>query len=102
MTGHLKSDEIHLDWPELIKRDQTLVVYMGLANLKLFTENLIASGLPKDVAIAVISRGTFPDQKVIKSTLGAIGNELVQHKLVSPTTTIIGDVVTFSDRLLNR
>lgn len=98
VTGHLKSDEIHLDWPELAKPEQTLVVYMGLANLKLFTENLIENGMKTGVGIAVISRGTFPDQKVIKSTVGEIGDELERHELVSPTTAIIGDVVAFKDR----
>ena len=99
VTGHLKSDEIHLDWPELARPDQTLVVYMGLANLKLFTSNLIKNGMSTDVGIAVISRGTFPDQKVIKSTVGDIGDELERHELVSPTTAIVGDVVAFTDRL---
>ena len=99
VTGHLKSDEIHLEWPELARPEQTLVVYMGLANLKLFTDNLLNNGMAPDVGIAVISRGTFPDQKVIKSTVGAIGDELEQHDLVSPTTAIIGDVVSFADRL---
>ena len=99
VTGHLKSDEIHLDWPELARPEQTLVVYMALANLKLFTNNLIKNGLGSDVGIAVISRGTFPDQKVIKSTVGEIGIELERHELVSPTTAIIGNVVAFSDRL---
>ncbi len=99
VTGHLKSNEIHLDWPELAKSDQTLVVYMGLANLKLFTENLMAHGLRPQVPIAVISRGTLPDQRVIKSTVGLIGDELDLHALESPTTAIIGDVVAFGDRL---
>lgn len=100
VTGHLKSDEIHLDWPELAKPDQTLVVYMGLANLKLFAKNLIANGLDANTAIAVISRGTFPDQNVVKTTVGAIEDELEREALVSPTTAIVGDVVAFSDRLV--
>lgn len=102
VTGHLKSDEIHLDWPELARREQTLVVYMGLANLKLFTDNLINNGMSNDVGIAVISRGTFPDQKVIKSTVGEIGDDLEHHELASPTTAIIGDVVAFTDRRENK
>ena len=99
VTGHLKSDEIHLDWPELARPEQTLVVYMALANLKLFTDNLIENGMERNVGIAVISRGTFPDQKVVKSTVGEISVELERHELVSPTTAIIGNVVAFSDRL---
>ena len=100
VTGHLKSDEIHLDWPELARPEQTLVVYMALANLKLFTDNLIENGMERNVGIAVISRGTFPDQKVVKSTVGEISVELERHELVSPTTAIIGNVVAFSDRLV--
>ena len=99
VTGHLKSDEIHLDWPELAKADQTLVVYMGLANLQLFTENLVANGLNPQTAIAVISRGTFPDQTVLTTTVDQVGVELAQRELQSPTTAIIGDVVEFRNRI---
>jgi len=99
VTGHLKSDAIHLDWPELARPEQTLVVYMGLANLKLFTDNLIENGMGTDVGIAVISRGTFLDQKVIKSTVGAIGEVVERHELVSPTIAIIGAVVDFAENL---
>lgn len=99
VTGHLKSDEIHLDWPELAKADQTLVVYMGLANLKMFTENLVENGLNPHTAIAVISRGTFPDQTELITTVGCVGEELGQTKLQSPTTAIIGAVVDFRNRL---
>lgn len=99
VTGHLKSDEIHLDWPELAKAEQTLVVYMGLANLVLFTENLVANGMSPSTAIAVVSRGTFPDQSVLVSTIEQVGTELDRSELKSPTTAIIGDVVEFRSRL---
>ncbi|MYD43385.1 MAG: uroporphyrinogen-III C-methyltransferase [Gammaproteobacteria bacterium] len=99
VTGHLKSGEIHLDWPELAKPDQTLVVYMGLANLELFTRNLVEHGLTPQTPIAIVSRGTFPDQQVVKTTIDAVEGMSSLRTLVSPTTAIIGGVVGFSDRL---
>ena len=93
VTGHLRSNEINLDWPELAKEDQTLVVYMGLANMSFFTENLLKNGMSRTTPIAVISRGTYPDQQVVRSNLEQINMELENHELQSPTTAIIGQVV---------
>ena len=99
VTGHTKKDDINLDWPELAKPNQTLVVYMGLANLEKFTQNLLDNGMPEETPIAVISRGTFSDQRVITSGIGRIRQELLGHSLQSPTTAIIGEVVYFVTKL---
>ena len=95
VTGHLKSNEINLEWPELAREGQTLVVYMGLANLKVFTKNLLENGMDTDMPIAVISKGSLPDQVVVKGTLTSIHETVDQQKLQSPTTAIIGRVVGF-------
>ena len=34
VTGHGKDREVDLDWPALIKPNQTVAIYMGLANLE--------------------------------------------------------------------
>ena len=33
VTGHLKSDQVNLDWESLVKPQQTVVIYMGLIGL---------------------------------------------------------------------
>ena len=99
VTGHTKGDRINLDWPELAKPDQTLVVYMGLANLEQFTANLLGNGMVHSTPTAIISKGTFPDQKVVITTLAEVSEVLGTTELESPTTAIIGDVVRFHERL---
>ena len=93
VTGHLRSDESNLDWPELAKPDQTLVVYMGLVGLRRFTANLIEHALPGDTPVAVVSRGTLPDQQIVAGTLENIAQKVEEAAVPGPTTTIIGNVV---------
>lgn len=99
VTGHTKADQINLDWPELAKPDQTLVVYMGLANLDRFTKNLLSFGMPPHTPIAIISKATSPDQLVLDCTLEEVPSTLSQANLESPTTAIIGEVVRVRERL---
>ena len=93
VTGHLKENKMHLDWPELAKSDQTLVFYMGRKNLPYLTSMLLTRGRAPDTAIAVVENGTLPNQRVLISTLGQVGDLLAEAELTGPTVAIIGDVV---------
>lgn len=99
VTGHLRRDEMHLDWPELAKSGQTLVFYMGRKNLPVLTENLLKKGRAPDTPIAVIENGTLPEQRVFISDLAHINSLLEKEALTGPTTAIIGDVVRLRERL---
>lgn len=93
ITGHLKENKMHLDWPELAKPDQTLVFYMGRKNLPYLTLMLLKKGRSPDTAIAVVENGTLPNQRVLISTLGQVADLLAATELTGPTVAIIGDVV---------
>src|SRR5690606_18258234 len=41
VTGHLKNNTADLPWDELIHKQQTLVIYMGLLGLPVISEKLI-------------------------------------------------------------
>lgn len=92
VTGHLKQEQTNLDWPELAKPDQTLVVYMGLAGLAAFTRNLVDNGMAPDTPVAVVSRATLPDQIVVTGPLSTIAETVTERGIPGPTTTIIGRV----------
>lgn len=99
ITGHLRRDEMHLDWPELARPGQTLVFYMGRKNLPFLTETLLEKGRAPDTPIAVIENGTLPEQRVFISDLAHINSLLEKETLMGPTTAIIGDVVRLRERL---
>lgn len=98
VTGHVTGGEVNLDWPELARPGQTLVVYMGLAGLTQLTERLIEHGMAPGTPAATISRGTLPDQAVVTADLSTLADEVGRARLPGPTTTIVGRVVALRDR----
>jgi len=99
VTGHLKNDSFDLPWNELIHPNQTLVIYMGLAGLPKICEGLISHGMPADTPIALVERGTLPDQRVFCATVATILECIKDENVHAPTLTIVGDVVKLRDRL---
>lgn len=99
VTGHRRGDEANLDWPELAKANQTLVVYMGLQGLARLCAELVAHGLPGTTPAALISRGTLPDQEVHVTDVASMPDLVVTAAPKSPTTLIVGGVVALRERL---
>lgn len=99
VTGQLRDGKVNLDWPELAKPDQTLVVYMGLTGLEQFTSNLVANGLDENTPVAIVSRGTLSDQEIVCGTLQNIAAKAQQQEVRGPTTTIVGNVVKVASHL---
>jgi uroporphyrin-III C-methyltransferase/precorrin-2 dehydrogenase/sirohydrochlorin ferrochelatase len=99
LTGHLKEGSPELPWNELVYQNQTLVLYMGLVGLEKICENLIAHGQRPDMPVALVSKGTTPEQKVVVGTLADIASKVAEHQIQAPTLTIIGDVVSLREQL---
>lgn len=98
ITGSSEGGEVQVDWPELAKSNQTLVIYMGLHRLSEIITHLLNANMAADTPIAIISRGTFEDQKVAVATLNSIITAVEAHPLRGPTTMIIGEVVNLRGR----
>ena len=99
LTGHLKEGSPELPWSELVYENQTLVLYMGLVGLESICAKLIAHGQRADMPVALISKGTTPEQKVVVGTLADIASKVAQHHIQAPTLTIIGEVVNLREQL---
>ena len=99
LTGHLKEGSPELPWSELVYENQTLVLYMGLVGLESICAKLIAHGQRADMPVALISKGTTPEQKVVVGTLANIASKVEQHQIQAPTLTIIGEVVNLREQL---
>jgi len=98
VTGHeapnKKQSQIH--W-ENFKTDDTIVFLMGLHNLDKITKKLIEIGKPKDFPIAVISKGTTPEEKTVIGTLEDIWEKA--KNLPTPALIVVGEVVKFKEDL---
>lgn len=99
LTGHLKAGSPALPWPELVHERQTLVLYMGLIGLPHICQSLIAHGQRPDMPVALISKGTLPQQQVVTGTLADIAARVDSQQIAAPTLIIIGEVVKLRDQL---
>ena len=99
LTGHLKEGSPELPWNELVYENQTLVLYMGLVGLEKICAQLIAHGQRPDMPVALVSKGTTPEQKVLVGTLQDIASKVNEHHIQAPTLTIIGEVVRLREKL---
>ncbi|MDO8344475.1 MAG: siroheme synthase CysG [Cellvibrio sp.] len=99
VTGHLKSDNTNLQWPELANPTQTLVFYMGLVGLKEICESLIAHGRAASTPVALIEKGTTQEQRVLISDLDSIADVVAANDVHAPTLVIVGEVVKLHQSL---
>ena len=99
VTGHLKSDDTNLSWPELANPTQTLVFYMGLVGLREICESLIAHGRAPATPVALIEKGTTQEQRVLIADLNSIADVVAAEDVHAPTLFIVGDVVKLHDSL---
>ncbi len=95
ITGHEDptKDETALDWDLLSRFEGTLVILMGVSMLERNVKELLKHGKSIDTPVAVIERGTRPDQRVTTGTLADIVGLCRQRKVKAPAITVIGDVV---------
>ena len=97
VTGHeSKKSKSQIPW-ENYKTDDTIVFLMGLHRLKQIAKKLIEIGKPKDHPIAVISRGTRPDEKTVIGTLANIYEKA--KDLPTPALIVVGEVVNLHKQL---
>ncbi|GIM96845.1 uroporphyrinogen-III C-methyltransferase [Paractinoplanes toevensis] len=99
VSGHVPPDSPQslVDWPALGRLRGTVVVMMGLKNLPKIAARLIAEGRPADTLVAVVQEGSTPDQRSLRSTLGAVADDAAAAGLRPPATVVIGAVVSALD-----
>ena len=102
VTGHTREegpDESALDWPALAAFPGTLVFYMGVRQLPQIAESLIAAGRPADEPVAIVERGTLPDQRTVTGTLQSIAEVARREQVRAPAITVVGPVAGLAGQL---
>ena len=100
VTGHEapNKETSQVDW-ESMKADETIVFLMGLHNLRNIAKNLIRIGRDPDTPVAVISKGTTPDQRTVTGTLETIYKKVKEAGLQTPALIVVGNVVNLKPHL---
>lgn len=101
VSGHKavnKADD-GINWPALAALNGTLVFYMGVSNLSQITEQLITNGKAADTPVALIHKGTTPDQQTISGTLSNIVSIAEATRFKAPALIVVGSVVDYHEQL---
>lgn len=99
VAAYLKEGVTTSDWEQFRSPEETLVFYMGLVGLADICRELQAIGRAADTPIALIERGTLPEQRVLTGTLATMPELVAQEAPKAPTLIIVGDVVGLQPRL---
>lgn len=98
VTGHCAgSNPLELNWQALAQGIDTLVFLMGISSLPVIVASLIDAGRPSDTPVAVIEKGTLPEQKVVIGTLVDIIDRTAE--IQPPSIIIVGEVVSLHETL---
>lgn len=102
ITGHetFSKDRTCLRYDLIAPNDSTLVILMGMTNLKTIVEELVRHGRPAETPTCIITRGTYPQQRIVVGTLGDIEAKKEAAGLKPPGIIVIGDVVRLREKLL--
>ncbi len=98
LTAHGKNSVDRLDWASLARERQTLAVYMGVSRFRQLMRQLIRHGRAADTPVAIIERGTTPQQRVIRGTLGQLTLLAEAHRVEAPAMLIIGEVAKLGNQ----
>lgn len=92
ITGHRRLDDEEPDWRSLARPGKTLVFYMGLSKAAKISARLMQHGLPGDHPVAIIEKGTTPDQRVVSGSLVQLPELVARAGVQSPALIVVGEV----------
>ncbi len=96
-SGHAREDNA----PPLPQAD-TLVIFMGLANLEEWTRQLIHSGWSGETPTIAIENGSLKNERILETPLCELAQAAAEAELRSPVLIVVGEVVRLRSKLLGR
>ena len=90
VTGHEELSEVPA------RADHTVVLLMGVGQLRDSASALGKAGLPADTPVGIVENGYLPNQRVTIGTLGSIADQAEAAGVANPAVIVIGDVVRVS------
>jgi len=100
VTGHCGGPQ-SVDWTAIAGGAETIVILMGMNNIKEIAEQLIEGGMSPQTPAAIVENGTLPSQRVLVSELGKLSDEAAAQGLGSPGVIVVGEVVRLRERLIS-
>jgi uroporphyrin-III C-methyltransferase len=95
ITGHDASGIMPeaVDWASIARGSPAIVLYMALKHIDQISTRLMQEGRNASEPVAVVSKATSPEQRVLETTLGACAADVAQSGIEPPAIVVIGEVV---------
>jgi precorrin-4/cobalt-precorrin-4 C11-methyltransferase len=84
MEGSLK------DYAPFVMKGAVLAIYTAVHLIDKVVKELREVGVPDDMPVVVVYKATWPEQKVIRGTLGDIADKVKRERIVKDSVIIIG------------
>ncbi len=95
VSGHLPpghSDSL-VDWAAIARLRGTVVVLMGVDTAPVIAAALVEHGRAPDTPVAVVTDGSTPTQRTVRTTLAALPRAVADEGIRPPAVWVVGAVV---------
>lgn len=93
ITGHeADKEQSGVDFQLLSKLSGTIAIYMGVDQAATWSQSLLNAGKPAETPVTIVSRCSWPDQRIAVSSLGRCGADFAAHAWLAPAVAIVGEV----------
>ena len=96
IAGHTAEDMIPENMNIYAKLDGTLVFLMALKNIERISEMLILNGKSENTPAAVISNGAGEKQRIVRSNLKNIADEVRKQEIKPPAVIVVGETAEYN------
>ena len=100
VTGHGEADgDPPINWRALVESGGTIAIYMGVGRIGLLQQHLLEAGMPCTAPVRIVANGTMPGERVVRSQLADLEQDVDRHAIVAPAILYVGEVVTIGDQI---
>ena len=101
LTGHDATGDVTggIDWAAIARGSPVIVVYMAIKHIGRIAAHLVEGGRAPTEPVAVISRATTPEQRVLESTLATVAADVEAQGMQAPAVVVVGEVVRLRQAL---
>jgi uroporphyrin-III C-methyltransferase len=101
VTGHEATEkgQASVHWEKLPDAVDTIIIMMGIGQLRRISTRLIRAGMSKDTDVAIIENGATSKQRVVTGTLENIIDLSRKAGIKPPAIIIIGKVVSLGEKI---
>ena len=85
-----------VDWAALGRLRGTVVVLMGVDTAPAIAAALVEHGRAPDTPVAVVTDGSTPTQRTVRTTLAGLVQTLDEEGIRPPAVWVVGDVVALT------